>query len=95
LAAKESLCLICTETDVTRAVGRGRSENFEIIVSEPVMPGSSEPSIKELLSDPIVRALMSADGIHTDELEGLLCSVAKRLERAVQSVPPSTLGKSG
>jgi hypothetical protein len=38
-----------------------------------------------MLSDPIVRALMSADGIHADELEALLCSVAKRLERAVQS----------
>jgi len=50
-----------------------------------VRPEYSEPSIKEMLSDPIVRALMSADGIHADELEGLLCSVAKRLERAVQS----------
>ena len=50
-----------------------------------MLPEYSEPSIKEILSDPIVRALMSADGIHADKLEGQLCSVAKRLERAVQS----------
>jgi hypothetical protein len=48
------------------------------------MPKYPEPSIKEILADPIVRALMTADGIQADELKALLHSVAKRL-RAVNS----------
>jgi hypothetical protein len=43
------------------------------------MPGCRELSIKEMLADPVVRALMSADGVHADELEALLCSVATLL----------------
>jgi hypothetical protein len=43
------------------------------------MLGCREPSIKEMLADPVVRALMSADGVHADELEALLCSVASLL----------------
>jgi hypothetical protein len=39
-----------------------------------------EPSIKEMLADPIVRALMTADGVRADELEALLRSIAKRLQ---------------
>ena len=35
-----------------------------------------EPSISEMLADPVVRALMRADGVHADELRALLCSVA-------------------
>jgi hypothetical protein len=38
-----------------------------------------EPSVKEMLSDPIVHAVMRADGVHADELEALLSSVAKRI----------------
>lgn len=42
-----------------------------------------ELSIDEMLADPIVRALMAADGVVADELELLLRSVAKRIsERA-------------
>jgi hypothetical protein len=39
-----------------------------------------EPSIKEILADPIVRALITADGVQADELKVLLRSVAKRLQ---------------
>ena len=39
-----------------------------------------EPSIEEMLADPIVRALMTADGVRVDELEALLRSIAKRLQ---------------
>jgi hypothetical protein len=38
-----------------------------------------EPSISELLSEPIVRAVMAADGIRAGELKALLRSAAKRL----------------
>jgi hypothetical protein len=38
-----------------------------------------EPSIKEMLADPLVRALMTADSVQVDELKALLHSVAKRL----------------
>jgi hypothetical protein len=44
------------------------------------MPEYPEPSIKEILADPIVRALMTADGVQADELKALLYSVAKRLQ---------------
>jgi hypothetical protein len=43
------------------------------------MPGCQELSINEMLADPVVRALMSADGVHADELEALLWSVANLL----------------
>jgi hypothetical protein len=43
------------------------------------MPGCQELSIKEMLTDPVVRVLMSADGVHADELEALLWSVANLL----------------
>ena len=39
-----------------------------------------EPSIKQMLADPIVRALMTADGVQADGLQALLCSVANRLQ---------------
>ena len=75
--------MIFTVTDVTknRASARRKLRSH----SEPALPEDSEPSIEEMLSDPIVQALMSADGVQADELEALLCSVAKRLEGAVQS----------
>jgi hypothetical protein len=40
---------------------------------------TTEPSIEEMLADPIVRALMTADGVRAEELEALLHSIAKRL----------------
>jgi hypothetical protein len=43
------------------------------------MPEHHEPSLAEILTDPIVQALMAADGVHADDLEALLRSVAKRL----------------
>jgi hypothetical protein len=43
------------------------------------MPDCREPSIKEMLADPVIRALMSADAVHANELEALLCSMAKLL----------------
>ena len=42
-----------------------------------------ELSIGEMLADPIVRAVMSADGVAADELELMLQSIAERVsERA-------------
>jgi hypothetical protein len=38
-----------------------------------------EPTLNGLLSDPIVRAVMEADGVNPVELEGLLRQVAQRL----------------
>jgi hypothetical protein len=36
--------------------------------------------VKDMLSDPIVRAVMEADRVDAGELEALLCSVARRLQ---------------
>jgi hypothetical protein len=50
---------------------------------------TAEPSIEEILADPIVRALMTADGVRADELEALLRSIAKRLQAgASESLRP-------
>ena len=38
-----------------------------------------EPSIDDLLSDPIVRAVMAADDVDPDKLRDLLRSLAERL----------------
>ena len=38
-----------------------------------------ELSVAEMLADPIVRALMAADGVADDELQALLRSVARSL----------------
>jgi hypothetical protein len=48
------------------------------------MPGCRELSIKEMLADPVVRALMSADGVQADELEALLRSVANLRARSLK-----------
>jgi|GEM_PF-6804489 len=40
----------------------------------------SEPTIAEMLSDPIVRALMAADRIAPEELEADLTKIAGTLE---------------
>jgi hypothetical protein len=44
-----------------------------------VLPQTREPSISEMLSEPIVRAVMAADGVRAGELKALLRSAAKRL----------------
>ena len=43
------------------------------------MPEYHEPSVTEILSEPIVQALMAADRVQVEDLEALLRSVAKRL----------------
>jgi hypothetical protein len=45
-----------------------------------------ELSIGEMLSDPIVRALMAADGVDPEELRALLRSVAERLRARTSEV---------
>ena len=41
-----------------------------------------EPTLKGILSDSIVRAVMEADGVNPHELEVMLRRVAKRLRMA-------------
>jgi hypothetical protein len=55
-------------------------EQGSIDLRVTAMPENPEPSIKEILADPIIRALMTADGVQADELTALLHSVAKRLQ---------------
>jgi hypothetical protein len=38
-----------------------------------------EPSIKELLDDPVIEAIMVRDGVHRKELESLIADVRGRL----------------
>ena len=41
-----------------------------------------EPTLNEILSDPVVRAVMEADGVNRHELEVMLRRVAQRLRIA-------------
>jgi hypothetical protein len=41
-----------------------------------------EPTLEEILSDPIVAAVMEADAVDTDELDALLQRVANGLRQA-------------
>jgi hypothetical protein len=40
-----------------------------------------EPSIEEMLADPIVRLLMRRDGVHAGDVRTLLAGAAERLNR--------------
>ena len=44
------------------------------------MSACQEPSIEEMLADPMVRALMAADSVDSDELKTLLNSVKRAME---------------
>src|SRR5262245_46834476 len=44
--------------------------------------GGRESSLEQLISDPIVRAMMDADGVNPHELEAMLRLVAERLRTA-------------
>ena len=44
------------------------------------MPGWNEASVDELLADPIVRDLMTADGVNPGELRTLLYRVQRTIE---------------
>jgi hypothetical protein len=56
------------------------------------MPEFSDPSIEEMLAEPIVRALMTADGVRADELEALLRSIAKRLQAGAPNTSEDSTG---
>ncbi len=44
----------------------------------PMSSFRGEPTLDEILSDPIVRALMEADGVDRQELEAMLSRIARR-----------------
>lgn len=49
----------------------------------------SEPTIEEILAGPIVRALMLADDVDAEALEGMLRSVASRLRKRAGAPGPA------
>ena len=53
-----------------------------------------EPKLKDMLSDPIVQAVMAADGVEQRQLDDLLTQVA-RARRAARCgpQPPSVTGR--
>ena len=55
----------------------------------------AEPTIRDLLSDPLIRSVMKADRVDPGALEGLLYSLAPRVRRVRQSpalnaMPPAS-----
>jgi hypothetical protein len=44
--------------------------------------GCREMSLRETLSDPLIRAVMAADGVDPDKLAAELAETAKRLVRS-------------
>jgi len=60
-----------------------------------------EPTLQEILSDPIVTALMTADGVDPVELQAMLTQINRRLESPHQtgrwgiwSCPPAPAHKA-
>lgn len=45
---------------------------------KPLPEPGAEPSVDDLLRDPIVRTFMAADGVDPDKLRDLLRSIAER-----------------
>jgi hypothetical protein len=56
-----------------------RSQTLDRDLESPTMNCHREPTLNGILSDPIVRAVMEADGVNPLELEGMLREVAQRL----------------
>ena len=56
-----------------------RSQTLDRDLESPTMNCHREPTLDGILSDPIVRAVMEADGVNPLELEGMLREVAQRL----------------
>ena len=50
-----------------------------------------EPTLDEMLSDPIVRAVMEADGINPQELVATLRRTGQMLARRERRWPPPTM----
>ncbi len=65
---------------VVHPVGCGRSGEWQ--------DGYREPSLEDLLSDPMVRLLMRRDRLVADEVEDLLRSAARRLAHRGQAAKP-------
>jgi len=53
------------------------------------MPRRFEPSIDEMLDDPVVRALMVADRVDPDDLRALLRSIAHCRSRRTSEPDPT------
>ena len=45
-----------------------------------------EPSLQDILSDPITQAVISADGVDTGELDAMLRQVAQKRRSAADSM---------
>ena len=45
-----------------------------------------EPSLEDILSDPITQAVISADGVNTGELDAMLRQVAQKRRSAADSM---------
>jgi hypothetical protein len=50
-----------------------------ITQARPCRHGKPEPSLADMLSDPMVKAVMAADGIDPTELEAELRSIARTI----------------
>ena len=50
----------------------------DVVDSPPVSPWRGEPSLEEILSDPIVGALMKADGVEAHEIQAMLRHLTRR-----------------
>ena len=52
---------------------------------------SRAPTLTQILSDPITKAIMQADSVDSRELEALLRDLASKLDTARRSAEPSPL----
>src|SRR5262249_56581156 len=81
-------CSISDESAISSAIAMQwkkagvRASVARLAVLLPMSCRCREATLEEIFSDPIVRALMEADGVDPDELEAMLRQVARHLRIA-------------
>src|SRR6516165_9007788 len=87
------LCSICDENAISSSITRRWKEAgvpasvpqlvaLVILAILPMNCRRREATLEEIFSDPVVRAMMEADGVNPHELETMLQQVAQRLRTA-------------
>ena len=70
---------IPTVTDLRRAPHGGGLTERRLRPSGSFFVGNAEPTLDEIMADPIMRGLMACDGVAADSLLGLIDVVRNRL----------------
>ena len=68
-----------TITDLRRVSNGGVLFERRARLASSFFVGNAEPSLDELMADPVMRGMMACDGVAADSLLGLIAEVRTRL----------------